>query len=110
MRWQDLKDDLAELDKTRERWFAEYPNSSVRREDNAIEAAARRVLALWQPCPDCGCALWVQKPGYTTPCRRCHGGIIPTERLESMMFGDAEDGVFFAWNELAVYLFGEGDR
>lgn len=52
MIWTDLQDDLAEVDKTRERWFAEYPNSQLPREDTRLEALARRVLSLYQPCPE----------------------------------------------------------
>lgn len=86
--FQDLKDDLDGFD-PRDKGLA------------AIEVA-RRVLALWQPCPSCEDGVWTshdEKP----PCSRCGGtGVVPSEKGWDILGGTVTD--------LAACLFGEGDR
>lgn len=93
MRWQDLKDNL-------DYWTKEAGDDL----GDAVFEVARRVLALWQPCGDCDGQGWFPHEGDPrVACSRCGGTGVTAKR----------PGPCDSWHgpsDLALYLFGEGDR
>ena len=95
--WQDLKDDLADegLDPTA-----------------TLVQVAHRVLALYQPCPDCeGTGHWrTEAEGVlvaTGRCPNCGGdGLRPTAEYLALCHPDDWDVPVFYPYALARYLFG----
>jgi len=95
MRLQDLLDDLAEP-----RW-----------EHHTITTVARRIAALYEPCPDCDGSGWDHPQpaidGERATCSYCSG----TGAREAEMFPTPYGATFGRTRYamlLARYLFGEG--